>query len=108
MPRRPNQGNFNCHPPGTFGLIFVAIASLLFWETPGNWGYVKPIKTYLPPGSCLNVPYLTPVGLCAALPVTDAVDTLVAKMFYTSRGLLAGRQRPLAAQRRRWPPTGEA
>ena len=80
----PNQGNFNCHPPGTFGLIFVAIASQLFWETPGNWGYVKPIKTYLPPGSCLNVPYLTPVGLCAALPVTDAVSALVAKMFYTS------------------------
>jgi N-methylhydantoinase B len=81
----PNQGFYNCYPAGTFGLVYVAIASQLFWETPGNWGYVKPIKAYIPKGSCLHIPYLAPCGLCAALPVTDGVTATIAKMFYTNR-----------------------
>ncbi|MFC1944015.1 hydantoinase B/oxoprolinase family protein [Chloroflexota bacterium] len=83
----PNSGYFNCYPPGTFGLVFVAVASQLFWETPGNWGFIKPIKVHIPEGSCLSAPYLTPVGLCAALPVTDAVTMTIAKMFYTNEKL---------------------
>jgi len=46
----PNQGYYNCYLPGTFGLVYVAIASQLFWETPGNWGYIRPIKAYVPKG----------------------------------------------------------
>lgn len=83
----PNTGYYNCYPPGTFGLIFVAIASQLFWETPGNWGFIKPITTYIPMGTCLNPPYLTPVGLCAMLPVTEAVTMSIGKMFYTNEKL---------------------
>jgi len=81
----PNQGYYNCYLPGAFGLVYVAIASQLFWETPGNWGYIKPIKAYFPQGSCLDIPYLTPCGLCAAFPITEAVTATVAKMFYTNR-----------------------
>ena len=50
----PNQGYYNCYLPGAFGLVYVAISSQLFWETPGNWGYIKPIKAYYPQGCCLN------------------------------------------------------
>jgi len=80
----PNQGYYNCYLPGAFGLVYVAISSQLFWETPGNWGYVKPIKAYFPKGSAFDIPYLTPCGLCAAFPVTEAVTATVAKMFYTN------------------------
>jgi N-methylhydantoinase B/oxoprolinase/acetone carboxylase alpha subunit len=80
----PNQGYYNCYLPGAFGLVYVAIASQLFWETPGNWGYIKPIKAYFPKGCTLNVPYLTPCGFCAAYAVTEAVTACVAKMFYTN------------------------
>jgi N-methylhydantoinase B len=79
-----NQGYFNCYLPGSFGLVYVAIASQLFWETPGNWGYIRPIKAYFPRGSCLNIPYLSPCGLCAAFPVTEAVTAGIAKMFFTN------------------------
>ena len=80
----PNQGYYNCYLPGTFGLVYVAIASQLFWETPGNWGYIRPIKAYVPKGCTLNIPYLTPCGLCAAFPVTEAVTACIAKMYYTN------------------------
>ena len=81
----PNPNYYNCYLNGTFGLIYVAISSQLFWETPGNWGYVKPIKTYIPQECCLNAPYMTPVSLCAAFPVTEAVTGLVGNMLYTNR-----------------------
>ncbi|MFC2058618.1 hydantoinase B/oxoprolinase family protein [Chloroflexota bacterium] len=81
----PNEGNFNCHPPGAFGLVFVAIASQLFWETPGNFGFLRPLSVYFPKNTCLNAPYMTPVGFCAALPVTDAVTGVIAKMLYTNK-----------------------
>ena len=83
----PNTGYFNCYLPGSFGLVFVAIASQLFWETPGNWGFIKPIKAYFPEGTCLNAPYFSPVGLCAAMPVSDLVTATIAKMFYTNEKL---------------------
>jgi N-methylhydantoinase B len=83
----PNENFYNCYLTGTFNLLYVAIASLLFWETPGNWGYVKPIKAYLPKGSCLAIPYLTPCGACAALPVTHVVSAALAKMFYTNKAM---------------------
>jgi N-methylhydantoinase B len=80
----PNANYYNCYINGTFGLIYVAVASQLFWETPGNWGYVKPIKAYIPQNCCLNAPYMTPVSLCAAFPVTEAVTACIAKMLYTN------------------------
>jgi len=80
----PNANYYNCYINGTFGLIYVAIASQLFWETPGNWGYIRPIKTYIPQNCCLNAPYMTPVSLCAAFPVTEAVTACIAKMLYTN------------------------
>jgi N-methylhydantoinase B len=80
----PNANYYNCYLSGAFGLIYVAIASQLFWETPGNWGYIKPIKCYIPRSCCLNAPYFTPVGLCAALPVTEAVTGCIGKMLYTN------------------------
>ncbi len=83
----PNEGYYNCYPPGTFGLIFVAVASQLFWETPGNWGFIKPIKAYFPEGTCLNAPYLSPVGMCAQLPVSEAVTMTIGKMYFTNKEL---------------------
>jgi N-methylhydantoinase B len=80
----PNTGYYNCYLSGAFGLVYVAMASQLFWETPGNWGYVKPIKAYFPQGCCLNAPFLAPVGLCAAFPVTEGVTATIAKMLYTN------------------------
>ncbi|MBL7119552.1 MAG: hydantoinase B/oxoprolinase family protein [Dehalococcoidia bacterium] len=81
----PNQGYYNCYPPGAFGLVFVALASQLFWETPGNYGFLRPLNVYFPSNSCLNIPYLAPCGLCAAFPVTEAVTGTIAKMLYTNK-----------------------
>ena len=80
----PNPNYYNCYINGVFGLIYVAIASQLFWETPGNWGYIRPIKAYIPQNCCLNAPYFTPVGLCAAFPVTELVTGCIGKMLYTN------------------------
>ena len=80
----PNPNYYNCYINGVFGLIYVAVASQLFWETPGNWGYCKPIKAYIPQNCCINAPYMTPVSLCAAFPVTEAVTGCIAKMLYTN------------------------
>ena len=80
----PNPNYYNCYLNGAFGLIYVAISSQLFWETPGNWGYIKPIKTYIPQNCCINAPYMTPVSLFAAFPVTEAVTGLIGNMLYTN------------------------
>jgi N-methylhydantoinase B len=80
----PNPNYYNCYISGAFGLIYVAISSQLFWETPGNWGYIKPIKTYIPQNCCLNAPYMTPVSLCAAFPVSEAVTGTIGNMLYTN------------------------
>lgn len=83
-----NKGPVNCMIYGTWGSIFVAIASLLFWEIPGNAGIVRPLKLVAPEGSLINVPYLTPCCMCPPRPgiqISNVVTTIIGKMFYTNR-----------------------
>ena len=72
---------------GTWGSIFVAIASQLFWEIPGNAGIVRPLKLIVPEGTLINVPFLWPCNQCPPSPgrhVTNVVHTIIAKMYYTN------------------------
>lgn len=82
-----NDGPGNCMIHGTWGSVFVAMASMLFWEIPGNAGLVRPLKLLVPEGSLLNVPFLTPCCMCPTRPgiaVTNVVTTIIAKMLYTN------------------------
>ncbi len=82
-----NEGPTNCMIHGTWGSIFVAIASQLFWEIPGNAGIVRPLKLVAPEGSLVNVPFLWPCCLAPAVPgatISGAVTTIIAKMYYTN------------------------
>lgn len=92
----PNESYFNCYPPGSFGLVYTAIASQLFWETPGNCGFVRPLNVYFPENTCLDAPYMTPCSLCAVLPVTDCVAGVIPKMLYTNKKYLEDINSPWA------------
>jgi N-methylhydantoinase B len=83
-----NKGPTNCMIHGTWGSIFVAIASQLFWEIPGNAGIVRPLKLIAPEGSLINVPFLVPCCMCPTRPgilISNVVTTIIAKMFYTNK-----------------------
>ncbi|MFC1979579.1 hydantoinase B/oxoprolinase family protein [Chloroflexota bacterium] len=82
-----NQGPMNCMLGGTWGSIFVGIASQLFWEIPANAGIAKPLRVIAPEGSLVNTPFLTPCVMCPALPgrqISSVVTMIVAKMCYTN------------------------
>jgi len=82
-----NEGPVNCMIWGTWGSIFVAIASQLFWEIPGNAGMVRPLKLIAPEGSLTNVQFLKPCVMCPPLPgrhISNVVTTIIAKMLYTN------------------------
>jgi len=85
-----NEGPSNCMINGTWGSIFVAIASLLFWEIPGNAGVVRPLRLVAPEGSLVNVPFLTPCSVCPSRPgmlISNVVTTIISKMLYTNKTL---------------------
>lgn len=82
-----NDGPVNCMIWGTWGSIFVAIASQLFWEIPGNAGMVRPLTLLAPERSLVNAEFLTPCAMCPPLPgrhISNTVNTIVAKMLYTN------------------------
>jgi N-methylhydantoinase B len=82
-----NRGPSNCMIHGTWGSIFVAIASQLFWEIPGNAGIVRPLKLVAPEGSLVNVQFLAPCAMCPTRPgvlISNVVTTIIAKMYYTN------------------------
>jgi len=82
-----NEGPVNCMIWGTWGSIFVAIASQLFWEIPGNAGMVRPLRLVAPEGTLVNARFLTPCAMCPPLPgrhISNVVNTIIAKMLYTN------------------------
>lgn len=82
-----NEGPANCMIWGTWGSIFVAIASQLFWEIPGNAGMVRALKLVAPEDTLVNANFLTPCVMCPALPgrhISNVVNTIIAKMLYTN------------------------
>jgi N-methylhydantoinase B len=83
-----NKGPVNCMIWGTWGNIFVAIASQLFWEIPGNAGMIRPLKLIAPEGSLVNVQFLSPCVMCPPMPghhISNVVTTIIAKMYYTNK-----------------------
>ncbi|MDP2952297.1 MAG: hydantoinase B/oxoprolinase family protein, partial [Chloroflexota bacterium] len=71
----------------TWGSVFVAIASQLFWEIPGNAGIVRPLRLIAPEGSLVNVPFLVPCSLCPPTPgraISNVVTSIIGKMYYTN------------------------
>lgn len=84
---KANEGPNNCMINGTWGSIFVAVASQLFWEIPGNAGIVRPLKLIAPEGSLINVPFLKPCCMCPSRPgilISNVVTTIIAKIYYTN------------------------
>jgi N-methylhydantoinase B len=86
---------------GTWGSVFVAIASQLFWEIPGNAGIVRLLKLIAPEGSLVNVPFLWPCGMCPPSPgrnVSNVVTAIIAKMLYTNEKYWEDINAPWCAQ----------
>jgi len=84
----PNEGPANCMIHGSMGCVFVGIASQLFWEIPGNYGILKPLKVHFPENTVVNVPFLHACTFCPSTPgahISDAVTAIVPKMYYTNR-----------------------
>jgi len=82
-----NKGPANCMTHGTIGSVFVAVASQLFWEIPGNAGIVRPLRIILPEGTLVNASFLSPCSFCPPTPgqqISNVTTTIIAKMLYTN------------------------
>lgn len=79
-------GPTNCALPATWGSVFVAVCSLLFWEENWNHGLVKPIKLIAPEGTLVNARFPAAVNQAPGRPgiaIANALDIIFSKMFVT-------------------------
>ena len=84
------HGSSNSTLAGTWGSIFVVLASQLFWNVPWNGGMIAPVKMIAPEGSMINCRFPAACSngvIVAGAMVTTAAHACVARMIYAS-GLL--------------------
>lgn len=72
---------------GSWGQLFVALTSQLFWNIPWNGGMVKPVKLLIPEGTALNCRYPAACGGASGIGsfLTAAASACIAKMLYSAR-----------------------
>ncbi|PKN30186.1 MAG: hypothetical protein CVU64_04665 [Deltaproteobacteria bacterium HGW-Deltaproteobacteria-21] len=83
----PNKGPINAMLHGTWGSVFVAAASQLFWEVPGNAGIVRSLRLIAPEGTLVNAPFLAPCSFAPVTPgqqISNVTTTVIARMLYTN------------------------
>ncbi len=86
-----NAGSLNSTIAGTWGSLFVVLASQLFWDVPWNGGMLAPVKMIAPAGTVVNCnfPAACSMGVnTAGSMVTETAHECVAKMLYAA-GLYA-------------------
>lgn len=84
------HGSANSTLAGTWGSLFVVLASQLFWNVPWNGGMIAPVKMIAPEGSIVNCRFPAACSngvIVAGAMVTTAAHACVARMIYAS-GLL--------------------
>ncbi|MDB5593584.1 MAG: hypothetical protein JWM36_545 [Hyphomicrobiales bacterium] len=71
---------------GSWGQLFVALTSQLFWNIPWNGGMVKPAKLLIPEGTVLNCRYPAACGGASGIGgfLTAAASACIAKMLFAA------------------------
>jgi N-methylhydantoinase B len=77
-----NEDATNSTYVGSWGQLFVALTSQLFWNIPWNGGMVKPTKLKIPEGTVLNCRYPAACGGASGIGgfLTSAASACIAKM----------------------------
>lgn len=81
-----NQDGGNLTLVGSWGQLFVALSSQLFWNIPWNGGMAQPVTMKIPEGTFLNCRYPAACGDAPALggSLTAAASECIAKMLYAA------------------------
>jgi N-methylhydantoinase B len=81
-----NEDATNSTYVGSWGQLFVALTSQLFWNIPWNGGMVKPTKLKIPEGTVLNCRYPAACGGASGIGgfLTSAASACIAKMLYAA------------------------
>ena len=81
-----NEDAGNLTLVGSWGQLFVALSSQLFWNIPWNGGMAKPVSMSIPRGTFLNCRYPAACGDAPALggSLTAAASECIAKMLYAA------------------------
>lgn len=81
-----NEDAGNLTLVGSWGQLFVALSSQLFWNIPWNGGMARPVIMKIPEGSFLNCRYPAACGDAPALggSMTAAASECIAKMLYAA------------------------
>ena len=81
-----NEDSLNCTLPGTWGQLYVALSSQLFWNIPWNGGMVAPVKLIAPEGTVLNCRFPAACGWAPTIGgmFTAAASECIAKMLYAA------------------------
>ena len=81
-----NEDATNSTYVGSWGQLFVALTSQLFWNIPWNGGMVKPVKLKIPEGTVLNCRYPAACGGASGIGsfLTAAASGCIAKMLYAA------------------------
>jgi N-methylhydantoinase B len=81
-----NEDAGNLTLVGSWGQLFVALSSQLFWNIPWNGGMARPVSMKIPAGTFLNCSYPAACGDAPALggSLTAAASECIAKMLYAA------------------------
>jgi N-methylhydantoinase B len=81
-----NEDATNSTYVGSWGQLFVALTSQLFWNIPWNGGMVKPTRLKIPEGTVLNCRYPAACGGASGIGgfLTSAASACIAKMLYAA------------------------
>ena len=81
-----NEDATNSTYVGSWGQLFVALTSQLFWNIPWNGGMTRPTKLSIPYGTVLNCRYPAACGGASGIGafLTSAASACIAKMLYAA------------------------
>ncbi len=81
-----NEDATNSTYVGSWGQLFVALTSQLFWNIPWNGGMVKPVTLKIPEGTVLNCRYPAACGGASGIGgfLTSAASACIARMLYAA------------------------
>ena len=81
-----NEDATNSSLVASWGQLYIALTSQLFWNIPWNGGMVKPVSLKIPEGSVLNCRYPAATGGASGIGgfLTAAASGCIAKMLYAA------------------------
>ena len=81
-----NEDSSNVTMPGSWGQLYVALSSQLFWNIPWNGGMVAPVRLIVPEGTLLNCKFPAACGWAPGIGgmFTAAASQCIAKMLFAA------------------------